>query len=551
MHVRNKIKDDNLTKNIDAVYLRAENSQLNLSLFQDVKDDLDKLTGFLHCSETQAVLFSIIFGKSLNKGWVSIDDMAEFLKCSPVKAASYYKDLLQLEKLRLIRKEKNTRAENLSGITFYITQNVFEAMFRDEGFTAPDNSHLDFVSLLDKVHEIIEARSHETLTSNEMKEDIDHLLDVNKDDHLVRQLDHHKLQPDDKFLLLYVCYETVNGNPLVDLGTACNDLFSHVRAKFEMQKGLVNGTSLLIKHNLVKLEDGMFRNDRYVLLTEKALDVLFDEEVVITKKNVLRNMICPDAITEKRLFFTSSLQHDLDDLTRILMRKRFNDMQSRLERHHMHKGLAILFHGPSGTGKTESVYQIARKTGRSLMMVDISQAKSLWYGESEKQVKDIFTRYASLVNDSELTPILVFNEADGILSRRIENKTSAVAQTENAIQNIILNELDNLNGILIATTNLAGNLDRAFERRFLYKIRFERPSCEAMKAIWKDKIPELTDQEASFLALNFPLSGGQIDNVARKCLLHQVLKGLAPGIEELAAFCREETLEVTRKIGFI
>jgi SpoVK/Ycf46/Vps4 family AAA+-type ATPase len=268
------------------------------------------------------------------------------------------------------------------------------------------------------------------------------------------------------------------------------------------------------------------------------------------KKKVLKNLICPDAIEEKRLFFAPALQSDLDDLTRILMSEHFNEVQTRLEGHHMHKGVAILFHGDPGTGKTESVYQIAKKTGRSLMMVDISQTKSLWYGESEKRVKEIFDQYASLVNDSEVTPVLVFNEADAVLSRRTEKKTSAVDQTENAIQNIILNELDNLNGILIATTNLAGSLDRAFERRFLYKIRFERPSFEAMTSIWKDKIPDLTEEETSFFALNFPLTGGQIDNVARKCLMSQILNGSAPDIEEIAKFCCEETLEITRKIGF-
>ncbi|MCX6233441.1 MAG: ATP-binding protein [Bacteroidetes bacterium] len=550
MYTNSKIKDDNLTKNLDNVYLRAENSQLNLSSFKDVKDDLEKLTGLLHCSETQAILFSIIFGKSFHNNWVTIDDIAEFLNCSPIKAAACFNDLLQLQKLRLIRRERDSRMEGLSSLRFYITQDVFEAMFRNDGLKTPDMSNLDVVALLARIREIIEERSNNTLTSIEMEEDIEHMLDANKENNLVRQLDNYKLPPEDKFLLLYMCYEALRGYPEVDLGSASNELFSSTRVKFEMHKALVRGTSLLIKYDLVKLEDGLFRNDRSVLLTKKAMDLLFDEELDIVKKKVQKDLISPDAIEEKRLFFAPALQRDLDDLTRILMREQFCEVQMRLEGYHMHKGVAILFHGDPGTGKTESVYQIAKKTGRPLMMVDISQTKSLWYGESEKRVKGIFDQYASLVNDSEVTPVLVFNEADAVLSHRTENKTSAVDQTENAIQNIILNELDNLNGILIATTNLAGNLDKAFERRFLYKIRFERPSCEAMSAIWKDKVPDLIDEESLFLAGNFPLTGGQIDNVARKYLLRQILNGSAPDIEELAKFCREETLEFTRKIGF-
>ena len=74
-----------------------------------------------------------------------------------------------------------------------------------------------------------------------------------------------------------------------------------------------------------------------------------------------------------------------------------------------------------------------------------------------------------------MAPILLFNEADAIFGIRQEGATRAVDKMENSIQNIILQEMEKLDGILIATTNLTTNLDNAFERRFLYKIRFDRP----------------------------------------------------------------------------
>ena len=67
----------------------------------------------------------------------------------------------------------------------------------------------------------------------------------------------------------------------------------------------------------------------------------------------------------------------------------------------------------------------------------------------------------------KVKPILLFNEADAVFSKRKDVNNGNVAQTENAIQNIILEEMENLDGILIATTNLADNLDGAFERRFV------------------------------------------------------------------------------------
>lgn len=80
--------------------------------------------------------------------------------------------------------------------------------------------------------------------------------------------------------------------------------------------------------------------------------------------------------------------------------------------------MAALFHGLPGTGKTETALQIARATGRAVFHVDISEVKSCWYGESQKLVKGIFTDYKKLCEEEKRKPILLFNEADALLSSR-------------------------------------------------------------------------------------------------------------------------------------
>ena len=90
--------------------------------------------------------------------------------------------------------------------------------------------------------------------------------------------------------------------------------------------------------------------------------------------------------------------------------------------------------------------------------------------------------------------------ADAIIGKRKDAKTSSIDQTENAIQNILLQEMENLDGIMIATTNLTQNLDRAFERRFLYKIEFDKPDIDAKVGIWNTMMPALTEEETIILA---------------------------------------------------
>ena len=216
-------------------------------------------------------------------------------------------------------------------------------------------------------------------------------------------------------------------------------------------------------------------------------------------------------------------------------------------------GFTCLFYGGPGSGKTETVLQLARQTGRDIVQVNISQIKSCWVGESEKNIKALFDEYRDIVGRSEKTPILLFNEADAIISKRQEGAERAVDKMENSIQNIILQEMENLDGIMIATTNLAQNMDKAFERRFLYKIKFEKPTLEARMHIWHEMIPTLSDSDTKTLAERYDFSGGQIENIARHYAISNILYGdKTNNIESLMTYCDNERLETkqTRRIGF-
>jgi SpoVK/Ycf46/Vps4 family AAA+-type ATPase len=220
----------------------------------------------------------------------------------------------------------------------------------------------------------------------------------------------------------------------------------------------------------------------------------------------------------------------------------------------MRTGFACLFSGGPGTGKTETALQLARRTGRTVFRVDIADTKSMWFGESEKRIKQVFTRYQRVAKNAALAPILLFNEADAVIGKRqnLDGNARGPAQTENAIQNIILEQLENLTGILIATTNLAANMDSAFERRFLYKVDFEKPTAETRKNIWRSQLKQLSGEDAAALAARFEFSGGQIENIARKAAVFRILHGEAPPLAQLIAYCKDEATagNNAKPIGF-
>ena len=195
-------------------------------------------------------------------------------------------------------------------------------------------------------------------------------------------------------------------------------------------------------------------------------------------------------------------------------------------------------------------------------------ARRNFIGNLYKQVKDpnlvgklsghaegsrAFARYRDICRNSEVQPILFFNEADAIFNKRSENIQHSVDKMENAMQNIILQEMEDLDGILIATTNLTSNLDNAFERRFLYKVEFHKPDTDVKTQIWCSMLKDLSTDDARHLASRFDFSGGQIENIARKRAVDYILSGKEATLDEIEDYCRAELLsgKERRSIGFI
>lgn len=356
-------------------------------------------------------------------------------------------------------------------------------------------------------------------------------------------------------VLFYSVGQSMIENDPISLSFEIQKLYP-VRKRKQVLNDFMNNKHSLQKTDLVEIEktSSLFGESTTILLTDKGKEALLGEDAALYIDNVSdKQLLACDKIAEKKLFFSGELKEQLSLVSNSLSEEHYKALCTRLEENRLPKGIAVLLYGEPGTGKTESVMQIARATGRAIMHVDISATKTCWFGESEKLIKKVFTDYRRLCEKSKICPILLFNEADAVFSKRKDAGSSSVAQTENAIQNIILEEMEKLDGILIATTNLADNLDRAFERRFLFKIRFDKPTIEAKTSIWMNKLPDLSAEDAHTLASSYDFSGGQIDNITRKALMQEIIKGERPTLNNLVTICSEENISRNshRKIGYL
>lgn len=317
-----------------------------------------------------------------------------------------------------------------------------------------------------------------------------------------------------------------------------------------------NEKSVFIKKRIFKVDKTQLGDNLQIGWGDWAKKIIFkdNEEFLTTAlQSKELGLIRSKDIKERKLFYNEENQQDIDRLSNLLQEDKYQGIRKRLDEKNMPKGMIILLYGPPGTGKTETVMQLARNSGRDLFHVNIQEVRSCWVGETEKNTKQIFEAYRS--SNSGLKPILLFNEADGIISKRSSitgGKNESVDKMENAMQNIILEELENFDGICILTTNLVTNFDAAFDRRILFKIKLENPKLDTKMKIWKSKVDTLADEDARKVSESFDFSGGQIENIRRKITLDEVLYGNAVTIDTLMDFCKKEKFDTgTQKhIGF-
>ncbi|MFN5460918.1 MAG: ATP-binding protein, partial [Bacteroidota bacterium] len=365
------------------------------------------------------------------------------------------------------------------------------------------------------------------------------------------------LGENEKTLFYYLVSKTYIDEPIIEIERMLYNIFKDPYNKIQIKMTLQNKKGSLFDKNIIEFVNEDFQTDKKIKLGEETVKKIFGENSCFMKQDQkfssgICRLIDHQEIIDKDLFYNDEESESINTLSGFLDEQKFNQIIERLKENKMRTGLTVLFYGYPGTGKTESIYQLAKKSGRNIIMVNISEIRDKWVGESEKRLKSVFETYKNSLKRFKKTPILLFNESDALIGRRI-NVNSSVDQMNNSMQNILLQEMEDFNGIMMATTNLTGNLDQAFERRFLYKIKFNKPNPEAKKLIWKNKLNSINEFEAETLSQEFDFSGGQIENISRKIFLDNILTGKNITIDEVIKICREEILNDNKngkRIGF-
>ena len=547
MEAKKEMKDMSLLDVMERVVALARGSELSDEFYNKADEYICFIADKLQLSKEQSVMLSLFVDNSDSRN-ILASDIAESLQCTTIQIIKCMNDVDEL-----VRREYILKREDERQLSFRVPIDVIESLTNNEAFVVKAKTNLSASELMMELETIFDKRGNKELSYEQTASKTKCLLENNMDLAFSRKLREYALNEEDQTLLILFCHLFANNN---DDEIRFHDIeFLFPKRQWNRIKCMLNAKCHTLQYlQLIEYGNDNGLADRETFrLTREAKRELLSELNLSSMSQAYKGTIKAKDIVAKQLYYENDTQQQIAELEDLLDENRYQQIHSRMKEAGFRCGFTCLFYGAPGVGKTETVLQLARKTGRNIIQVNVEQIKSMWVGESEKNIKALFDNYRNQVESLSLAPILLFNEADAVIGMRHKGAERATDKMENALQNIILQEMEKIDGILIATTNLVQNFDKAFERRFLYKVKFNAPSIQTRCNIWQAIMPEISEETASWLASHYNLSGGQIENVARRYAINTILYGQPA--EELPTLCKcseNESKETygTSQIGF-
>jgi ATP-dependent 26S proteasome regulatory subunit len=545
----------NLHNELDNIFSEISGKECETTfdeLKQKLTNELQFLSAYLNTTSDEALVFSVVLLGTIHSEMVSMEELKKKLGFRAIEVFKLEQIKVQLIEKGLIKQEK-WRSRSFC---FYIEISIYDQISKGQTLVPKNHVFSKNSAFFEELDVLFEQCVENEINTNQFIQILEK-IELNNPQLPVFKIRKKTFENWPEFILfLFVCNEYAKGEEEVDYLYEIKKIFAKVSTQIELKIKFQKRNSIYLLNDYLEFKENNFRSSNSIKLTDKAILEIFEDLGQEVKKEFIpihSQLIVNEKIEKKGLYFEGRLKENLSMIKSAINPKRFEEIKKAFAKKGMKESVTGIFYGHPGTGKTESIYQLARETKRNIIMVDISSIRDKFVGESEKRLKAVFNNYRKACEHFESTPILLFNEADALFGKRIDVKDS-VDQMNNAMQNILLQELEDFKGIFLATTNLAASLDPAFERRFLFKVKFEKASPAIRAKIWMEKFKgSINKSTAAKLGQEFEFSGGEIDNIAKKALVQEIVLQKKLDYELLKNFCEQEFLMAGNKakpIGF-
>jgi len=499
--------------------------------------------------EIDDILASVFNAKTLQNRMQYIPVLLELKNKGYIDTGSFIFDALNISpKIRITNSvtklEMLNNAITVSQKFLHLLENGLKYKNLEKADKKPYNHYFEYIEdMFQKIQILLDFQTNKYLATQNIKyleNVISQRLEISTLDFpLADLLKEYKFSQKEELVLLSVLSEEYSYFPMLNL-RAIDNLIMLISAdgveKFEA-RAMFKENSKLVQDKIFEFEttvNVVGENKTFTVeelyISEEILNKIEPTSKSKSKDN--KSAKLKELVEKQDIFELIQPKQDLDsvvlpaktkDILNTIVKQLDTKVINRLIKWGIRdegKGISarIIFHGSAGTGKTMSAIALAKTLKKDILHFDCSKVLSMYVGESEKNVRNIFDTYKELVKNSGLEPILFLNEADQFLSSRSTDTGSSISQMYNQMQNIFLEQIENFEGILVATTNMLDNLDKAFSRRFNYKVEFKPPLKAERVEIWQKHIPKNATFEKDFSVeplAEFKLTGGQIDLIVK------------------------------------
>lgn len=373
------------------------------------------------------------------------------------------------------------------------------------------------------------------------------------------------LSPQEILILLLVyfynsfCHDAIPYPRLLNLVARSN-------TEYDILAEYYTTTSTLAREQFIVMERELFTNAPSFVISEKISHIFKykTKKVKDTSSNGVNKLVLDENLMSYKITSQTMESLILPKRTKEILNVIVSKLSNPNNMNNLHQwgvidnendtnntassGINILLHGLPGTGKTYAAGAIANSLNRPLISIN-ANLRSKWFGETEGNLRRLFVKMCEITQQTTpFSPIFILNEADMLIHKRLELSYSSCTETENAIQNIFLEELETFPGIFIATTNLLTNLDDAFSRRFHFKLEFLIPDEDCRRQLWKlylpSSIPGSDTIDIEYLAKTYILNGGQIQLVVQNACGEAILRSIKDKFLTISDIIKYANLEV-------
>jgi len=530
-----------LCNSIELVYNSAsELKSIKEEDYEAISEHLDEIASFFKIKEKLGVLLlSYFINRRLVKGkpYITLNELMNAFECKLVDSILINEQLENFRKAKILLSTKKAYGKK-DEIEYSLSQTTLNSVLKGDADILLDKKEVSFTAFLNLFHNVIYDND---LDDDDVSTELSSLMDEFEQLEEIKYLKGERLCPEELTILLFtVARQSIFGDTKVAMErifrVAINDNFS----RYYYQNDIIEKRSPLITNDLLEFAPDEFMNS--LQITEKIFKALNLAEKKSAKQfttgSDLVKLIMPDKIKfQEGMIYEDSL--NINFLDQLISEEGYIKAMKRLEEEKVEtKQIVAILYGLSGTGKSQTIRNLAAKYNRPILQVNLSQVKDAFVGNTEKNVEECFKIYKKAVKHFEYykdidgvkvgpyaSPLFFLDEIDSLLPQRsASGEGSPVGNMYSNMVGIFLTELERVNGIVLLASNLPGAIDTSFHRRINFKFEFgsfsKKNQVKTLELYFKDFAHEVLEEVAS----NADLTPGNIVNIRKAYVLESIFK---------------------------